>query len=113
MMNNEKAPVRRPVEREYVGALNAAVPIATWQRICERAVNDALAGDAKAREWLSKWLMQIETRTLTVLAAEESQSDPKTAAEQEIADQRERINLHRKKAAADRKLTELMVSDCR
>jgi len=113
MMNNEKAPVRRPVEREYVGALNAAVPIPAWQRICERAVNDALAGDAKAREWLSKWLMQTETRTLTLMAAEESQSDPAAAVEQEIADQRERLHLDRKKAAADRKLTELMVSDCR
>ena len=112
MKNREKAPVRRPVEREYLGALNAAAPISKWKKICQRAVDDALAGDAKAREWLSKWLMQTETRTLTVMAAEELQSDPATAVEREIADQRERINLDRKKSAADRKLTELMVPDC-
>lgn len=112
MKKQEKTPMRRAVGREYVGALNAAVPIAKWKRICERAVIDALAGDAKSREWLSRWLMQNETRSLTALAAGEFQSDPATAVEQEIADERERIDLDRKKAAAERKLSEILVSNC-
>lgn len=113
MKNDGKAPKRRPVEREYFATLNAAVPLDAWQRIVQRAVDDALAGDAKAREWLSKWLMQAEARTLTVMAAEESLSDSATAAEQEIADRREMINLDRRKAAADRQLEEITLPPCR
>ena len=113
MKNDGKPLVRRPVEREYFATLNAAVTLDVWERIIQRAIDDASAGDAKAREWLSKWLMQTETRTLTLMAAEESESDPATAAEQEIADQRERINLDRKKLAADRQLTELLHPDGR
>ena len=112
-MKASKTPVqRRPIEREYLATLNEVAPISKWKKICQRAVDDALAGDPKARAWLSQWLMQTETRTLTVMAAEELQSDPATAVEQEIADQRERINLDRKKSAADRKLTEIMHPDC-
>jgi hypothetical protein len=37
--------------------LNAVVPLDTWQAICKRAADDALAGDAKARDWLAKWLL--------------------------------------------------------
>ena len=109
---NEKAPARRPVEREYFATLNAAVTLDVWQRIVQRAVDDALAGDAKAREWLSKWLMQAEVRTLTVLAAEESMSDPATAAEQEIAYQREKIQLDRKRTASERQLAAITLPDC-
>ena len=112
MKNKTKAPARRPVEREYFASLNAVVTLEVWQRIGQRAVDDALAGDSKAREWLSKWLMQSEARTLTVLAAEESLSDPATAAEQEIAERRARIDLDRKRAAADRQLAELTLPDC-
>lgn len=113
MKNNEKGPNRRPVEREYFATLNAAVTLDVWKRIVQRAIDDALAGDPKAREWLSKWLMQAEARTLTVMAAEESLSDPATAAEQEIADRREKINLDRRKAAADRHLAEITLPPCR
>jgi hypothetical protein len=113
MKNNGKTPARRPVEREYCATLNAAVTLDVWKRIVQRAVDDALAGDAKAREWLSKWLMQAEVRTLTVMAAEESLSDPATATELEIADRREMINLNRRKAAAGRQLEEITLPRCR
>jgi hypothetical protein len=63
---------RRPIEREYLATLNAAVPLDTWQAICKRAADDALAGDTKARDWLAKWLLGLESRLLTVLAAEET-----------------------------------------
>jgi hypothetical protein len=48
---------RRPVEHEYLTTLNGAVPLETWRKIVERAVQDALAGDAKARAWLSRSLL--------------------------------------------------------
>lgn len=32
-------------------------PPETWALVVERAVQDAQAGDAKAREWLSKYLL--------------------------------------------------------
>ena len=112
MKNNAKAPARRPVEREYVSTLNAAVPLDVWQRICQRAVDDALTGDHKARDWLGKHLMQTEARTLTVLAAEESESDPATATDREIADRRATLSLDRKKAAYERQTAEIMLPDC-
>lgn len=49
MKANGKPTPRRPIEREYLATLNAAVPLDTWQAICKRAADDALAGDAKAR----------------------------------------------------------------
>ncbi len=112
MKNNAKAPARRPVEREYFATLNAVVTLDVWKRICLRTVADAEAGDAKARDWLAKHLMQTEARTLTVLAAEESQSDPATAAALEISDVRETIILDRKKAAFDRQMAEITLPDC-
>ena len=112
MKTNTKTPARRPVEREYVSTLNAAVPLDVWQRICQRAVDDALTGDHKARDWLGKHLMQTEARTLTVLAAEESESDPSTATDREIADRRASLSLDRKKAAYERQMTEITLPDC-
>ncbi len=49
MKSNGKQTQRRPIEREYLATLNAAVPLESWQAICKRADDDALAGDAKAR----------------------------------------------------------------
>lgn len=54
MSANDKTKPRRPIEREYLATLNATVPLDTWQAICKRAADDALAGNAKAREWLAK-----------------------------------------------------------
>lgn len=83
---------RRPIEREYLATLNAAVPLETWQAICERAAADALAGNAKARDWLAKWLLGLESRLLTTLAAEESDQEPTVVAEAEIVARRQRIS---------------------
>ena len=91
MKGDGKAKTRRPIEREYLATLNAAVPLDTWQAICKRAADDALAGDAKARDWLAKWLLGLESRLLTTLAAEESFAEPDAAAEGEIVAQRMRI----------------------
>jgi len=104
MKANGKPATRRPIEREYLATLNAAVPLDTWQAICKRAADDALAGDAKARDWLAKWLLGLESRLLTVLAAEESGAESVEAANCEIAGRRQKIEDDRRQAEQNRLL---------
>ena len=104
MNANGKPTPRRPIEREYLATLNAAVPLDTWQAICKRAADDALAGDAKARDWLAKWLLGLESRQLTVLAAEEHGTAPEAVIDGAIAAERERIDHETRKAEQDRQL---------
>ena len=47
----------RAVELDYLKALSDAVPVGAWAEICQRAVDDAKNGDAKARQWLSEHLL--------------------------------------------------------
>ena len=61
---------RRPVEETYLLAITTACPIETWERICAKAVEDALGGDPKAREWLARYLVrEPEGGTPTLLHA--------------------------------------------
>lgn len=46
----------RVVEADYLRALSDACDMDSWREICEKAVADAKAGDAKARVWLAKYL---------------------------------------------------------
>lgn len=48
---------RREVETAYLTALTESVAVGDWQRIAARAVKDALKGDARARDWLSRYLL--------------------------------------------------------
>ena len=41
----------------HLQTLSERVPLALWAEIVDRAASDAAAGDAKARDWLSKYLM--------------------------------------------------------
>ena len=52
-------PGRRPRDREmaYLVAMESIVDDQAWLAIVERAVQDAKGGDAKARSWLSGYLM--------------------------------------------------------
>lgn len=52
-------PGRKPRDREmaYLVAMEQVVDDQAWLAIIERAVQDAKAGDAKARSWLSGYLM--------------------------------------------------------
>src|SRR5262249_8057707 len=104
MKPNGKPTPRRPIEREYLATLNAAVPLDTWQAICKRAADDALAGDTTARDGLARWLLGLESRLLTVLAAEESGAEPATAAESKIAARRQKIEDDRQQAEHNRQL---------
>lgn len=110
MKANGKPTARRPIEREYLATLNAAVPLDTWQAICKRAADDALAGDAKARDWLAKWLLGLESRLLTVLAAEESGAEPAAVADGEIAARRQTIEDNQREAEHNRRLFQSLYS---
>ncbi len=110
MKANEKHTPRRPIEREYLAELNAAVPLDTWQAICKRAADDALAGDAKARDWLAKWLLALDNRVLTVMAAEEAGSEPAAVADSEIAARRLKIDRKRREVERDERLFKSLYS---
>jgi hypothetical protein len=61
---------RRAVEREYLSALAEAVPLEDWREIVAKAVKDAKAGNARARDWLSKHLLGDEPLAVVELAEE-------------------------------------------
>lgn len=56
---NPGGPGRKPrdVEIEYLTAMEQVVSGEAWQAIVEKATADAIAGDAKARQWLSGYLL--------------------------------------------------------
>ena len=60
---------RRLTEGDYLRTLSQACPPETWRAICRRAVQDALAGDGKARDWLSRYLLGNPAELLTLGAA--------------------------------------------
>jgi hypothetical protein len=104
MNGNGKAKGGRPVEREYLATLNTAVPLDTWEAICKRAADDALNGDARARAWLALWLLGLDSRQLTAMAAEESGSDLAAVADREIARRKQKIQDERRDEDEFRKL---------
>ena len=101
---------RRPIEREYLATLNAAVTLDTWQAICKRAADDALAGDARARDWLSKWLLEPSSRPLTLLAAEEMDATSEAVADSEVNRRRQSLEDGRREAEQDRRLFQSLYS---
>jgi hypothetical protein len=64
---------RRAVERDYLATLADAVPMDRWRAIVDRAVDNASQGDAKARQWISEYLIGKPSGDgLTKLAAAEN-----------------------------------------
>jgi hypothetical protein len=57
----------RPVEREYLRALNEAVSLEDWQAVVRAAVTQAKEGDGKAREWLARYLLGTDPPPLPEL----------------------------------------------
>jgi hypothetical protein len=55
---------------DYLIRLRDKVPFATWDKICEKAIAQALEGDARAREWLGSYLIG---RPVQAIAVEEPQ----------------------------------------
>ena len=52
-------PGRLPVvqEKKYLTVLQGAVDMDKWLKICVTAVEDAMDGNWRARDWLSKYLL--------------------------------------------------------
>lgn len=48
---------RRDIEAEYLETISNTVTPEDWQQVIRRAVKDAKGGDARAREWLSRYLI--------------------------------------------------------
>src|SRR5262249_16785016 len=61
---------RRVREQEYLVALTDAVSLGDWQAIVKRAVEAAKANDAKARDWLAKYLVGEDPLSLVELSEE-------------------------------------------
>src|SRR5437016_5305664 len=61
---------RRGVERQYLAAFAEAVSLDDWREVVGKAVTDAKAGNAKARDWLSKYLLGDEPLALVELTEE-------------------------------------------
>jgi hypothetical protein len=69
---------RRVAERDYLAALTEECPPETWRAICRRAVADALGGDARARDWLARYLLgnPAELPTLGAATIEPERREP-------------------------------------
>jgi len=63
--------LRRPVEREFLVGLSDRLTLEAWGMIVDRAIEQAQAGDARAREWLSRYALGEQPLTLTGLAVRE------------------------------------------
>lgn len=65
---NSGGPGRPPrqVEDDYLRTLTEVASSDAWKRICERAVKDAEAGDARARQWLSEYLLGKPSQQVTL-----------------------------------------------
>ncbi|QDT75572.1 hypothetical protein I41_47830 [Lacipirellula limnantheis] len=62
---------RRAIELDYLAALGEAVTLPAWQRIVARALADAEAGDPRARDWITKYVIGESPARLIDLAARE------------------------------------------
>ncbi len=63
---------RRAVESDYLRRLSEGVSLSAWARVVKKALEQAQAGDDKARSWLSKYLLgEPNEHALRNLAADE------------------------------------------
>ena len=59
---------RRAVERDYLAVISQTCPPEVWQMVVDRAVQDAQAGDARAREWLTRYVIGSQPASLLELS---------------------------------------------
>gem|GEM_PF-4947597 len=55
---------RRAIEAEYLAALSEVVTLDTWREIVTTAVERAKSGDARAREWIARYVLGSESTVL-------------------------------------------------
>jgi hypothetical protein len=63
---------RRAVERECLAILFEVADLDSWRAICQKAVEEAKAGDPGVRNWLARYLLGAEPLRLLHLAADET-----------------------------------------
>jgi hypothetical protein len=61
---------KRSTEQSYLDATMGAVSVTDWATVVEKALSQAKAGDAKAREWLSKMLVGSDPIPMAKLVEE-------------------------------------------
>lgn len=66
---------RRAVEGDYLRSLTDRVTPDVWGAIVDTAIDDARAGDAKAREWLARYVMGERPPSLFALAVADAAGD--------------------------------------
>jgi hypothetical protein len=78
---------RRCIEGDYLATIADAVPMGRWRAIVDRAVQQAVAGNCRAPEWLAGYLVGRPTGDgLVTLAGNELAGiDPATAAAEAAA----------------------------
>ena len=57
---------RRSTEENYLEALSENVTLKDWTEVVTRALVDAKAGDSRARDWLSRYLISERISRLDV-----------------------------------------------
>jgi hypothetical protein len=53
----------RAIELDYLRTLSDTITVNDWRDICAKAVEDAKSGNAKAREWITRYVMGNDTTT--------------------------------------------------
>lgn len=61
----------RPIERDYLKTFADRITPAEWGDICDAAITAAKAGDAKAREWITRLVLGSDPMQLSGLARRE------------------------------------------
>ncbi|HLN30746.1 MAG TPA: hypothetical protein VK395_23605 [Gemmataceae bacterium] len=62
---------RRAIERDYLAALGETVTLADWREVCQKALAQAKDGDARARDWLTRYVLGEDAGTLQDVAADQ------------------------------------------
>ena len=52
---------KRETERDYLDVVMRLCPLDSWAQVVERAVVDAQQGDRHARDWLSRYLLPLDS----------------------------------------------------
>ena len=68
----------RAIELDYLRSLSDTITVDDWRDICSKAVKDAKAGNAKAREWITRHVLGSNpTASLMDIAIRDAMIRPK------------------------------------
>lgn len=64
---------KRQTEIDYMGMLQEALTPAKWKQIVNTAISNAIAGDTRARRWISDYVLGKPVQTLELIGTEQAQ----------------------------------------